>query len=225
MAKKATIDQFQNLLAARHSCRGFLPDSIPDELIIQIVRTAQMVPSWCNAQPWQVIITRGEETERFKAAMSEVVLSSEINSDILFPAQYSGIYQERRRTCGLQLYKAVGVAEGDRAASARQMSENYSLFGAPHLAVVTTEADLGVYGAVDCGAFVTGFMLAAEAVGVASIAQGAIAAYSNEVRMYFDIPIERHIVCGISFGLKDMEHPANRFRTTRAGIEEVIDWR
>ncbi len=225
MTQKATMEQFQGLLGARQSCRGFLPDPVADSLIAKIVSTAQMVPSWCNAQPWQMVITRGDETTRFVEAMQDVAMSAPSNSDLPFPARYTGIYQDRRSTCGWQLYDAVGVTKGDRVASARQMMQNYCLFGAPHLAVVTTEADLGVYGAVDCGAFVTGFMLAAESVGVASIAQAAIAAYSNEVSAHFDIPPNRQIVCGISFGYKDVTHKANGFRTARASSDQVIDWR
>ena len=88
--------------------------------------------------------------------------------------EQGGAYQQRRRECGFGLYDAVGIAHGDRAASARQAMENFRLFGAPHVAIVTSEKALGVYGAVDCGAYVNNFMLAARSLGVASIAQAAL---------------------------------------------------
>jgi nitroreductase len=225
MSKKADIDQFQALLGARHSCRGFLSDQVPDAVIKRIVQTAQMVPSWCNAQPWQVIVTRGTETETFRDAMKAAMESAALNPDIAFPQLYEGVYRERRSACGWQLYEATGVTKGDRVASARQMARNFDLFGAPHVAIVTSEAKLGSYGVLDCGAFVTAFMLAAEAGGVASIAQAAIAGYSGEVRTHFDIPEGRDFVCAISFGFKDAAHPANGFRTARADLGEVLDLR
>jgi proline dehydrogenase len=40
------------------------------------------------------------------------------------------------------------VVRGDREASGRQARENFRLFGAPHVAIVTTDAALGTYGAV-----------------------------------------------------------------------------
>jgi len=147
------------------------------------------------------------------------------NSDIAFPPKYEGIYKERRRICGWQLYDAVGVLKGDRSASTAQMAENYRFFGAPHVAVITTPKALGTYGVLDCGAFVTGFMLAATRHGVASIAQAAIAGFSAQVRNHFAIGDERDLVCAISFGLEDGTHPANGFRTTRAETDDVIDWR
>jgi nitroreductase len=225
MLEKADIDQFQALLGARHSCRGFLPDAVTDATINRIVQTAQMVPSWCNAQPWQVIVTRGAETEAFRGVMKSAMESASLNPDIAFPQHYEGVYRARRSACGWQLYEATGVGKGDRVASARQMARNFDLFGAPHVAIVTTEAKLGSYGVLDCGAFVTAFMLAAEACGVASIAQAAIAGYSGEVRAHFDIPEGRNVVCAISFGRKDAAHPANGFRTARAELSEVLDLR
>src|SRR6056297_3780259 len=60
------FDTLRGVLDARHSCRAFLPDPVEDEVIARIVRVAGRAPSWCNAQPWQVTLTRGAETERFR---------------------------------------------------------------------------------------------------------------------------------------------------------------
>lgn len=216
---------FNRVLRARHSCRGFRPDPVPQDVVTQIVQAAQHVPTWCNAQPWQVIITNGTETEAFRTAILEAANTQTAQPDLEWPRQYTGVYQDRRRTCGLQLYEAVGVARGDRAASAKQMMENYTLFGAPHVAIVTSEADLGPYGVMDCGGFVAAFTAAAQASGVASIAQAAIAAFAPTVREHFDIPDNRLILCAISFGYEDPQHPANQFRTDRAALPDVMDWR
>ena len=131
----------------------------------------------------------------------------------------------RRSECGWQLYDAVGVEKGDRVASEQQTMENYRFFGAPHVAFVTSPAALGAYGILDCGAFVTGFMLAAQALGLASIAQAALAGHASLVRDALKVPEDRQILCGISFGYSDTAHPANSFRTTRAAVDEVMDWR
>lgn len=219
------FEEFNTLLDARHSCRAFQPVQIADETIQKIVETAQKIPSWCNAQPWQLLITRADSTQRFRQAMTQAVTSAEFNSDIDFPTKYQGIYKDRRRECGWQLYEAVGVQKGDRIGSSAQMAENYSFFGAPHVAVVTCPAELGSYGILDCGAFVTAFTLAAASLGVASIAQAAIAGYSDQVRAHFEIEPDRRVLCAISFGLPDLDHAANKFRTNRADFDAVVDWR
>jgi nitroreductase len=35
---------------------------------------------------------------------------------------------------------------------------------------------------------------------------------------------DRTIVCGISFGYPDLDHPTNSYRTTRAPLDQVVDW-
>lgn len=218
------FSSLSSLLEARHSCRAFRPDPIPRDTIEAIVAAAQRVPSWCNAQPWQLTIVSGTEIERFRAALYAHAAAAPPDPDLEWPKGYPGMYGDRRRACGFQLYEAVGIARGDRAASAAQMLENYRFFGAPHVAIVTTPVDLGLYGAVDCGGFVTAFTLAAQAMDVATIAQAAIAAHAPFVRDWLDLPQDRHVLCAISFGRADRDHPANAFRTDRAAPSDVITW-
>jgi nitroreductase len=220
----AELDAFRKLLDKRYSCRGFLPRAVERATIERILEAAQRTPSWCNAQPWQVHVTSGAATERFRAALLGYAATHAAEPDYPFPREYRGVYLERRRECGFQLYEAVGVARGDRAASARQAMENFRLFGAPHALVVTTDEALGIYGVLDCGAWVNNFMLAASAAGVACIAQAALAAHPRLLREFFGLGAERRVVCGMSFGFEDAQHPANRFRTRRAPLAEVARW-
>jgi nitroreductase len=224
-AEEDALAALDRLFAARWSCRAFRDAPIPEETVARIAATAQRVASWNNTQPWQLIVTRKPETDRLRAALHAHAQQAAPEPDIAFPAAYEGIYRERRSVCGWQLYGALGIERGDRAASARQMLENFRFFGAPHVAIVTSPRALGTYGVLDCGAFVTGFMTAAQAAGVASIAQAALATQAPFLRDWFAIPEDRLVVCGIAFGLADADHPANAYRTERAAPEEVIDWR
>ena len=217
-------DTFDAVLESRYSCRGYLPTPVPREVVDAVLRTAQRTASWCNSQPWQVVVTGAAATERLRAAMASPEASADPSFDIAPPAEYRGVYRERRRECGFQLYDSVGIAHGDREASARQAALNFGFFGAPHVALITTEAVLGTYGVLDCGAYVSNFMLAARSRGVASIAQAAIASRAKFLHRWFEIPQDRQVVCGISFGYEDPAHPANRFRTTRAATDEACRW-
>ncbi|MGP6087351.1 nitroreductase [Antarctobacter jejuensis] len=218
-------DVFGQLLEARFSCRGFRPDPVPRPVIEAALGDAQKVPSWNNVQPWQVIALSPVETADFAAALYEHAKSATHDSDIPFPPRYEGVYRERRRACGWQLYDAVGVTKGDRAASGRQMMENFRLFGAPNYLLITTPKDLGAYGVLDCGAYVTALMLALQARGVATIAMAAVASFSPFVRARYGIAEDRDLLCGVALGYADPDHPANSYRTERAGLDEVVDWR
>lgn len=216
---------FDRIMSARHSCRAFRPDPVPRATIEAILATAQKTASWNNTQPWQVTIASGAARDRFRAAMVERAASGGAHaSDLPFPSEYRGVYLDRRRACGFQLYGAVGIERGDREAYRRQTLRNFELFDAPHIAIVTTDEAIGVYGAVDCGAYVSNFMSAAQARGVATIAQAALAVHSDLVRDLMDIPAGRLVVCGISFGFADAAHPVNGYRTPRASLDEAVRW-
>lgn len=220
----ADSEALERLLVSRHSCRGFLPDPVASATIERILTMAQRTPSWCNAQPWQTLITMGTATEKFRDALCDHVMKHPVDPDLAYPREYRGQYQERRRICGFQLYEAVGVARGDRVASGKQAFENFKFFGAPHIALVTSDEALGTYGAIDCGAYVNNFLLAAESLGVGSIAQASIASHAKFVRNYFGIGDDRQLVCAISFGYEDRAHKANAFRTERAALDDVVRW-
>lgn len=153
------------LLLERHSCRGYLPQSVPETTILKMLDLAQKTASWCNTQPWQLVLTSGEGTERFR------------------------------------------------------------FFGAPHVAtIITTPESLGVYGAIDYGAYANNLMLAAQSCGVASIGPAALASQANFIRNNFKIHADRQVVCGISFGYKDDAHPANGFRMDRDDASSAVTW-
>ena len=219
-----TIKTLNSLLDGRYSCRGFLEDEVPQDTIESIVRTAQKVPSWCNSQPWQLSVCSPAKTKELAKILTEAAKGGMHSPDIAFPERYQGVYKERRSICGWQLYDAVGVVKGDRVGSCKQMMENYRFFGAPQVAIVSTPKELGAYGALDCGAFVTGFTLAAQGYGVATIPQAAIAGMCSLVRKELGVSEDRYILCAISFGYEDKQHPANQFRTARAEVEDVIAW-
>ena len=215
----------QDLLAERHSCRGFQDKPVPRNVIETILSDAGRVPSWCNAQPWQVTVTSGAATDSFRKVMLDAFDTEAASTDFAPPSGYSGARKTRRQTCGLQLYEAVGIGRGDKAGRVAQMRENYAFFGAPHVAVITTAAELGAYGALDCGGFITAFCLSAQAQGIATIPQAALAFYADTVRAHFGIPEEQLILAAISFGYRDDTHPANGFRTDRARLDDMVDWR
>jgi nitroreductase len=105
-----------------------------------------------------------------------------------------------------------------------QSAENFRLFGAPHVAVISAPACLGPYALVDVGGYLANLLLAAQSFGLSAIPQAAIAMHSDVVHEALGIPLDRHIVAGVSFGYGDHDHPVNRFRTTRADAGIAVTW-
>ncbi|HZP89273.1 MAG TPA: nitroreductase [Burkholderiales bacterium] len=214
---------FQSVVRHRYSARKFRPDPVPHATLERILETAQHTPSWCNTQPWQLIITRGKGTDRFREALFAHARSgAPAAPDYPFPSAYEGVYRDRRKVCGVQLYQVLGIGKDDRAAAAEQALENFRLFGAPHVAIVTTDEKLGLYGLLDCGLYIQTFLLAARDSGVDSIAQAALASYASFIREYFAVEPARKIVCGISFGYAEQADRIHGYRTERAPIDQVV---
>ena len=109
------IGVLEELLNQRYSVRAFLPRPVPRETIEHVVRVAQRTASWCNSQPWQVIIASGEAKERFRQLIYKEA-SGGLGDDYDFtpPREYVGVYLERRRESGFQLYNTLGIARGDK---------------------------------------------------------------------------------------------------------------
>lgn len=216
----------KSLLDDRWSCRAFEATEVPRPAIERLLSLAQRSASWCNTQPWNVIVTTGRGTDKFRSALAAYAREhgGQNMPDFSPLPEYHGVYRERRRESGWQLYEAVGVKRGDREASARQAFNNYLLFGAPHVAIITTDASHGLYGAVDGGLYIATFLLAARSLGIATVPQAALAMHAPFIRQYFSIPGQRKILAGISFGYPDAGHPANSYRTSRAALEDVVTW-
>lgn len=217
------IDTLRRLAEARYSCRAYLPAPVPDATIREIVGIARHTASWCNVQPWHLVIASGPKLDAFRTAlMQRADAGAERESDFAFPPGYEGVYKDRRRASGYQLYNALGIDRDDHDRRQRQALENFRLFGAPHVAIIATEAAIGPYALVDCGAFVGNFLLAARACGVDTTPQAALAQHSGFIRDFFGLPDGLRVICGISFGFADASHPANSYRTARASFDEFV---
>ncbi|MGD9878897.1 MAG: nitroreductase [Reyranella sp.] len=138
--------------------------------------------------------------------------------------EYRGIYLDRRREAGFSLYQMLGIARSDTATRDAQLLENYRFSAAPHVVFVTSDEALRTYGAVDCGAYVANFLLAAQACGLSAIAPAAPARYSDFLRDYLGFGADRLFVCGLSLGYGDTAHRANTFGTDRADPETCVTW-
>lgn len=215
---------FENLMRQRYSARAFLSETVPPGILRHILDVAQKTPSWCNTQPWEVVLTESiEATEALRQRLYRHAKSGAPgNPDKPFPREYVGAHDDRRKACGAALYEALNIARDDRQARNEQMLQNYALFGAPHCMLVFCHESLGFYGGVDCGLYLQSFMLAALDQGVHSIPQASLAAYPDLIREHFGVPADRHLLFGCSFGYADDRHHVNRYRTDRAGIADAV---
>jgi nitroreductase len=143
------------------------------------------------------------------------------DGDVKVDFEYPEDLLERRRATGYGLYKLLGIAREDRAGRNAQMRRNFEFFGAPTVVFVFVHKGLREFSALDAGIFLQTFMLSAEANGLATCAQGALATWAGPVRAAFDVPAEYNLLCGISVGFAS-EHKVNTFNPGRADIADMV---
>lgn len=219
----AESEILKTVIGRRHSTRAFLPEPVPDELIDEMFALAQGTPSWCNVQPWQVSLLSGEAARDFGVALTAHAAEHKPEPDFELPKGFNGVYNDRRRQSGFALYGSLGIAREDMPARNAQMLRNFSFFDAPHVAIISTDSDLGVFGAIDCGLYLSTLLLAGESLGISTIPQAALALHPGFMREYLGLGEDRLIVAGVSFGREDTEHPANSYRVPREDIAKVVE--
>lgn len=217
--------QVTQALEKRFSCRKFKSNPVDDLILKNLLTDAQKTASWCNTQPWALDIVSGATLDGLSRSLVECAQRGDTpNPDIDFPKQYVGVFRDRRKVCGLQLYESVGIQKGDIEKTQEQLLDNFRFFGAPHAVFISTPIDLGLYGALDCGLFISSFMLLAQELGINTIAQAAVASYPDIVRQHLKLDPGRNLLCGISFGYGEDSHPVNLYRTEREKIENVANF-
>lgn len=228
MAGSVLIDSLEQVVRARRSVRGFLPDPIPEPTLRAVFELAQRAPSNCNVQPWRCYVASGATRDKVREGLlarvdAGVPPSFEFAGDA--GNAFAGDYRRLQIECAVALYSEMGVARDDRAGRFRAARRNFELFDAPHVVFIGMLRSFGIQVALDVGAYLQTLMLAMTAHGIASCPQGSLRNYPDLVRELFDVPEEIGILCGISFGYEDPAVAANRTRVGREPLETNVTFR
>jgi nitroreductase len=206
----------------RTSTRGFRPDPIARDTLVEMFAAAQRAPSWCNIQPWHVVVTEPPVTGELAAKLVETAKTGFPHSEIPFPVEYPTPYKERRIACGAALYTSMGIAREDKAGRYDAWLRNYGFFDAPHVAIVSCDRRLGPYLYIDVGVWLGYLLTAATTLGIEHCAMASVAAYPEALRERLPIPETNIILFGIALGHADPSVPANKTRTTREPVETNV---
>lgn len=207
-------------LAERKSVRAFLDKPVAAELITDILAAASHAPSGANTQPWQVAVLTGEAKLRLQQALLDAFQArqaSEMDYQY-YPLEWASPYRERRNDCGMQLYQALDIARDDKERRLSQWAANYRAFDAPVMLLFFLDAGMQAGSFLDSGMFVQSVMLAAQARGLATCPQAALAEYPTIVKTQLGYPADSTLLCGMSMGYEDTDHPVNHYRTPRQPV-------
>jgi nitroreductase len=234
MTNAMTPAEFSALVRQRRSIRDFKPDPVPRALLDEILADAAWSPSWSNTQPYRIAIAEGalrdalrdQLCDKYDAGMAALAqgtvgkLKMWLTRNGLPDGDYNNHFDypddllPKRRATGFGLYGLLGIDRRDMAARNAQMRRNFEFFGAPTVMFLFAHRGLREFSVLDTGILLQTIMLSAEARGLATCAQGALATWASPVKAAFDVPPQYGLICGLSLGYAS-EHKINGFNPGR----------
>lgn len=208
-------------IATRRSVRGFKPDPVPRETVEAILQLAARAPSGSNIQPWRVHVCAGSARDDIvRAVLSALATEPDAQTAQYqyYPRTWRSPYIDRRRATGWGLYGTLGIAKGDRQATAAQHAKNYTFFEAPVGLFFTIEPDMELGSWLDYGMFLQSIMVAARGFGLDTCPQQAWSRFHKIILPKLGVPSDHILVCGMALGWIDPTEPANAFWTDREPV-------
>ena len=213
------------LLEKRYSVRAYLDKPVPQALLETIFSQAQQAPSNCNVQPWQTCVVSGEKKEQLKSDLIATVMKgAKPNPDFNWLPKYEGVHRDRQFGSANALYSSIGVTREDKKGRQLAMIRNWEFFDAPHVVFFTMDKYLDIMGAVDLGIYAQTLSLIMSEHGISNCMQGALGQFPDPVKNALNIPEQRGILFGMSFGYADESAPVNKTRTDREDITNAVSF-
>ena len=98
--------QFNQLIKARKSVRGYQNKPVSREVIEAIIEVAKWAPSSMNTQPWHVHVVTGEPLERIRKGNTDnMVAGIPPKRDFPMKESYEGVHRKRQIDVAVQLGK------------------------------------------------------------------------------------------------------------------------
>ncbi len=206
----------------RKSARAFLDKPVSRARVEEVLTCAGFAPSAINLQPWEYVITYGEEKERLirrlKKVHSEMNVSCGPGTSEPLPERFA------RRSRKASQMLAPFIAE--TGISFNQFIEQGScaFYGAPIAIIVTIDKRFPPIRYLDVGLSVSYLLLAAQAKGLATCPIGLLTAYGEEISDVLNISKDKEVLLAIALGYADERDPVNSLKTEREPLSEIRTW-
>lgn len=212
-------------IKTRMSIRRFKSESVPKEVLMNVIDAAKRSPSYKNTQPWEVAIVSGaKKDELSKMLVGLFERGEKITPDIPEPLSWPPHIDMRIKELFRKRSERFGIDFSDPEYIKKAKKANFRFYGAPHGIFLFQDASLPQWSLFDIGLFAQSLMLAAHANGLGTVPQAFLTDYARAVKKFLGIPESKRLVLGISIGYPDLEDKTNSFRTDRVDSSEIVKW-
>ena len=207
-------------LKKRKSTRAFTDEPVEEFLVRKILTAASHAPSGVNSQPWQVAVLSGEKKQSLQEKMEAAFRDGQKGKMdySYYPNEWQSPYKDRRKECGLLMYKTLGITREDKQQQMDQWAANYRAFDAPTMMLFLMDNVMEAGSFMDFGMFLQSIMLSAVAEGLATCPQAALGEYPDIVRQELGYSDSTTVMCGMAIGYENESALVNSYRTPREDI-------
>lgn len=210
-------------IVTRASVRKFRPDPVPAEEIKEIVRAAQWTPSYKNCQPWQVVAVSGSRKEELTALLIGLLEQNvPPTPDLPTPREWPEPQNSLIRDLMAKRSALAGIDLNAPEFVTRSKKANFRFYGAPCGLFLTHDASLGPWSILDAGMFAQSLMLAAHALGLATVPQAFLTDYAAQVKELLGLSANTRLLLGMSLGYPADAPEAMPPRPERVPLEDVL---
>jgi len=211
-----------NSMRERKSMRAFLDTPVSREDVEEIIGYGGMAPSAINLQPWEYIVTYGEEKDRLIRRIQQIHSERKVKSGPGTSKPLHAKYADRGRGA----MKDLETATGKTGIEFNRFVEEGSctFYGAPVVIMVTMDRIFPKIRYIDVGLSLSYIFLAAHSKGLSTCPVGLITAYSDDIADVLNIPDNKEILLAIALGYGDKSSPVNNFKSSRENLSEILRW-
>lgn len=206
----------------RKSARNYLEKPVLRADIEHVIRCAGMAPSAINLQPWEYVVTYGEEKDRLIRRLKKVHAVKNVTcgpgTSEPLPEKFSNRSRKALNMMTPQIEKLnipfnQFIEEG-----------SCSFYGAPVVIIVVMDKIFPKLRYLDVGLSVSYLLLAAEQKGLSTCPIGLITEYGGEIKDVLNISAEKEVLLAISLGYADENASENNFKPEREPLSEILTW-
>jgi len=206
----------------RKSARKFLDKPVLRSDIEDLIKYAGTAPSAINLQPWEYIVTHGEEKDRLVRRLNKVHSQKKVSCGPGTTKPLPEHFVNRsRRTMDVMKPEIEDL----NIPFNRYIEEgSCSFYGAPVAVIVCMDTLFPKLRYLDVGMSVSCLLLAAEEKGLSTCPIGLITDYGEEIKDALNIPEQKEILLTIALGYADKKAPINNIQTDRGPLKEILTW-
>ena len=218
--------ELKDAVRKRISVRGYRKDPVPKKILSEIIEVSLRSPSAMNVQPWEITVLTGEPLARLCRENMALLTGGQMpGADLGHPRPYEGVYKDRQRALGFELYGLLGIAKDDREKRTEWMMTGFRAFDAPAVIIVSADESLETrLAASDIGGLIQTICLVAWEYGLGTCINSQGILFPDVVRDVTSIPVSKKMHICIAIGYPDWDHPSNKLISAREPLENVATW-